>query len=103
MHPRACKARTIQTFVDVSSRLYMFSNLVHSLIYRNILGPSSSYVQAKATSLDPDNKKIMCESIFDKKDFELDYDKLVIAVGVKTNTFGIESIQVWRYCREFST
>lgn len=37
----------------------------------------------------------MCESIHDQKDFELDYDKLVIAVGVKTNTFGIKSIQVW--------
>lgn len=80
--------------------LYSFSNLVNFLIYRNTLGPSSSYVQAKATSLDPKNKKIMCESIFDKKGFELDYDKLVIAVGVKTNTFGIESIQVMRLCCE---
>lgn len=30
---------------------------------------------------------------FTKDMFELEYDKLVIAVGVKTNTFGIESIK----------
>lgn len=58
---------------------------------RTILGPKGSYVQAKARKLDTKNKKITCESIHNDT-FEIDYDKLVIAVGVKTNTFGIESI-----------
>lgn len=37
------------------------------------------------------NRKVVCESL-DNETFEVDYDKLVIAVGVKTNTFGIQSI-----------
>jgi len=57
------------------------------------LGQYGSYVQAKARTLDPVNKKIICEAAFANQIFELEYDKLVIAVGVKTNTFGIESIR----------
>lgn len=60
---------------------------------RNALGPSSKYIQAKARKLNPEKKTILCESIHDQEEFTIDYDKLVIAVGVKTNTFGIESIQ----------
>jgi len=60
---------------------------------RTILGPNSDYVQAKAQSLDTENKKLVCESTHGDEVFEVEYDKLVIAVGVKTNTFGIESIQ----------
>jgi NADH dehydrogenase FAD-containing subunit len=49
-------------------------------------------LHAKARSLDPDTKKIMVESVHNDK-FEIEYDKLVIAVGVTTNTFGIPTIQ----------
>ena len=41
--------------------------------------------------MDTQNKKVLCESIHNEP-FALDYDKLVIAVGVKTNTFGIQSV-----------
>lgn len=58
---------------------------------RTVLGSNGRYLQAKARTLDHKNKKIICESL-DNAVFELEYDKLVIAVGVKTNTFGIESI-----------
>ena len=51
---------------------------------RTILGPKGQFIQAKARSLDPDNKKLVCESVHNDI-FELEYDKLVIAVGVKTN------------------
>lgn len=51
---------------------------------RTVLGPKGQFIQAKAKSLDPDNKKILCESVHQDK-FELEYDKLVIAVGVQTN------------------
>lgn len=59
---------------------------------RTVLGPLGHYLQAKATKLLPHEKKIICESIH-KETFELEYDKLVIGVGVKTNTFGIPGIQ----------
>jgi NADH dehydrogenase FAD-containing subunit len=49
-------------------------------------------LQAKARSLDVENQKVICEAS-NNEVFELDYDKLIIAVGVKTATFGIESIK----------
>jgi NADH dehydrogenase FAD-containing subunit len=59
---------------------------------RTVLDPQNGhYLQAKARSVDPVNKVVQCESV-DNLMFNLEYDKLVIAVGVKTNTFGIESI-----------
>jgi NADH dehydrogenase FAD-containing subunit len=51
---------------------------------RTVLGPNGHFIQAKARSLDPVNKKLICESVHNDI-FELEYDKLVIAVGVKTN------------------
>ena len=51
---------------------------------RTVLGPKGQFVQAKARSLDPENKVIVCESVHNDT-FELEYDKLVIAVGVQTN------------------
>jgi Pyridine nucleotide-disulphide oxidoreductase len=59
---------------------------------RTHLGPKGGFLQAKARTLDPVRKTIVCESV-DNDLFEIAYDKLVIAVGVKTNTFGIESIK----------
>jgi NADH dehydrogenase len=59
---------------------------------RSVLGPNGKFLHAKARSLDPENKKLKIESVHNDI-FEIDYDKLVIAVGVKTNTFGIPSIQ----------
>jgi hypothetical protein len=43
-----------------------------------------------------DNKSLVCESIHDKQQFDVEYDKLVMAMGVKTNTFKIPSIKVNR-------
>jgi NADPH-dependent 2,4-dienoyl-CoA reductase/sulfur reductase-like enzyme len=51
---------------------------------RTVLGPEGRFIQAKARSLDPDKKMIICESVHNDI-FELEYDKLVIAVGVQTN------------------
>jgi NADH dehydrogenase FAD-containing subunit len=51
---------------------------------RTVLGTNGHFIQAKARSLDPVNKKLICESVHNDI-FELEYDKLVIAVGVKTN------------------
>ncbi len=59
---------------------------------RKVLGKNGNFVQAKALSLNADEKTLVCESTHDQEKFAIRYDKLVIAVGVKTNTFGIESI-----------
>ena len=60
---------------------------------RRVLGKNGKFVQAKASGLDPETKTLVCISTHDNETFAVKYDKLVIAVGVKTNTFGIESIQ----------
>jgi len=59
---------------------------------RKVLGKNGNFVQAKAMGLDPQEKSLICESTHDKQKFKIKYEKLVIAVGVKTNTFGIKSI-----------
>ena len=59
---------------------------------RTILGPKGTFVHAWAKSLDTENKLVHCESVHHDT-FTVEYDQLVIAVGVQTNTFGIESIQ----------
>ena len=51
---------------------------------RTVLSSNGKYVQATAKSLDPDNKKLVCETEFGDV-FDLEYKKLIIAVGVKTN------------------
>ena len=58
---------------------------------RSILGPNGSYVHAKALSIDATQQTVHCQSIHGDH-FDIPYDKLVIAVGVKTNTFGIDGI-----------
>lgn len=55
---------------------------------RTVLGPEGRYIQASATSLDPVNRQLICQTSFDDV-FKLDYDKLVISVGVKTNVSSI--------------
>ena len=58
---------------------------------RTQLSSNGSYISGKARAINHERKTVTVES-FTKDLFELEYDKLVIAVGVKTNTFGIESI-----------
>jgi NADH dehydrogenase FAD-containing subunit len=58
---------------------------------RSVLGPHGHYLHAKARSLLPDQKLVVCEAV-NQQSFTVPYDKLVIAVGVKTNTFGIQNI-----------
>ena len=57
---------------------------------RKVLGKNGNFVQAKAMSLNTKEKSLICESTHDQKKFKIKYEKLVIAVGVKTNTFGIK-------------
>lgn len=57
---------------------------------RKVLGKNGNFAQAKALTLDANEKSLVCQSTHDDQKFKIKYDKLVIAVGVKTNTFGIE-------------
>ena len=57
---------------------------------RNLKGVQ--YQQAKARSVDFNNRAITCRDIFKKHDFEVLYDKLIIAVGCKTNTFNTPGV-----------
>ena len=57
---------------------------------RNI--PGLKYHQAKARNIDFEAKSILCEDIFKHRTFEENYDKLIIAVGCKTNTFDTPGI-----------
>ena len=65
---------------------------------RNV-NPLVDYVEATATNIDVNSKKITCQSIkcqgtaCDITDFDISYDKLIIAVGATTNTFGIKGVR----------
>ncbi|RKP14543.1 FAD/NAD-P-binding domain-containing protein, partial [Piptocephalis cylindrospora] len=56
-----------------------------------------NYLEAKCTSIDPRNGVVECQSVFsdtkDIRNFRIPYDRLVIAVGSHTNTFGIEGVK----------
>lgn len=52
-----------------------------------------SFVQAEAIVLDAVRKVVCCKSVFDGKEFPIEYDILVIAVGAESNTFGIEGVK----------
>ena len=63
------------------------------------MNPLVDYVEATATNIDVNSKKITCQSIkcqgtaCDITDFDISYDKLIIAVGATTNTFGIKGVR----------
>lgn len=61
----------------------------------------AKYLEAAATSVDPKTRTITCSGIVcgefcDIEDFEVSYDRLVVAVGAQTATFGIEGVE--EYC-----
>lgn len=55
-----------------------------------------------ATDVDEKNKVVTCESVVcdgnscDIKDFQVEYDRLIVTVGAQTNTFGIPGVR--EYC-----
>lgn len=64
---------------------------------RNI-NPFVDYLEATASDVDIENNIVNCEAIkcegtsCDILDFNIEYDYLIIAVGAKTNTFGIKGV-----------
>lgn len=74
------------------------STAVGTLEFRSIQEPIRTipnvhYYQAKAKYIDHVQKEVVCTGLFDAIEFRVCYDVLVIAVGVKTNTFKTMNIE----------
>ena len=75
------------------------STAVGTLEFRAIEEPirmirGLSYYQAFCESISFDNKSIQCrDAFFEGKSFSLEYDKLIIACGSESNTFGIKGVK----------
>ncbi|KAL6979081.1 Internal alternative NAD(P)H-ubiquinone oxidoreductase A1, mitochondrial [Sarracenia purpurea var. burkii] len=61
--------------------------------------PGSYFFLANCTGVDPDNHVVRCQAVtdgtdtLDPWDFEISYDKLVIAGGAQPSTFGIKGVK----------
>jgi len=60
------------------------------------------YVQAAARDIDFNNKEVLCTDLYEhiqdgvkqpRNEFKIKYDKLVLAMGTKSNTFGVPGIE----------
>eukprot|EP00560_Eucampia_antarctica_P006355 CAMPEP_0197825468 /NCGR_PEP_ID=MMETSP1437-20131217/2537_1 /TAXON_ID=49252 ORGANISM="Eucampia antarctica, Strain CCMP1452" /NCGR_SAMPLE_ID=MMETSP1437 /ASSEMBLY_ACC=CAM_ASM_001096 /LENGTH=598 /DNA_ID=CAMNT_0043425471 /DNA_START=83 /DNA_END=1876 /DNA_ORIENTATION=- len=81
---------------------------VGTVEYRSITEPireinrKAGYLEGTATNIDIENKTVFCESVVCEgnsctiEDFDVQYDKLIFAVGAQTNTFGIPGVR--EYC-----
>ncbi|EAL72402.2 hypothetical protein DDB_G0270104 [Dictyostelium discoideum AX4] len=78
------------------------SSAVGTLEFRSIAEPVRTtrdinefkYIQASVTSINPENNSVLVKSTFhNEKPFEMKYDKLVIGVGSRNNTFGIKGVE----------
>lgn len=83
-----------------------------TLEFRSIIEPirtakkELAYIQANCLSVDPEKRSILCEDVYEtmengdklnRRKFHVSYDKLVIAVGGVTNTFGIPGVNEYCY------
>uniref|UniRef100_A0A7S4IZG0 NADH:ubiquinone reductase (non-electrogenic) n=1 Tax=Odontella aurita TaxID=265563 RepID=A0A7S4IZG0_9STRA len=78
---------------------------VGTVDYRSItepvrqINPKANYLEATATSIDPEAGTVSCESVVCEgtscaiEDFAVPYDKLLVTVGAQTNTFGIPGVR----------
>eukprot|EP00181_Compsopogon_caeruleus_P006429 CAMPEP_0184680766 /NCGR_PEP_ID=MMETSP0312-20130426/3678_1 /TAXON_ID=31354 /ORGANISM="Compsopogon coeruleus, Strain SAG 36.94" /LENGTH=539 /DNA_ID=CAMNT_0027131105 /DNA_START=49 /DNA_END=1665 /DNA_ORIENTATION=- len=85
------------------------SSSVGTVEFRSIVEPIRAsnelveYVEAKCLRIDPTRKMLICASgdenlkvDDDTETFEISYDQLVVAVGARTGTFGVEGAE--QYC-----
>lgn len=73
------------------------STAVGTLEFRCIQEPvrrmaNVGYLQAKAVSMNHTSKTVTCADIFKERRFDVQYDKLILALGAKSNTFGIPGV-----------
>tara|TARA_B100001287_G_C22685830_1_gene533515 strand:- start:1823 stop:3085 length:1263 start_codon:yes stop_codon:yes gene_type:complete len=74
--------------------LSVIENIRH--IQPNLRDPDNHFYLGNVNSIDKTSKKIQCKTVSDKI-FEVDYDKLVIATGGKSSTFGIEGVNKYAH------
>ncbi len=74
------------------------STCVGTLEFRSIIEPIRTarrkvrYIQAECKSIDLDGKALLCQALEQEETFEVEYDKLVIAVGAGNNTYGVPGV-----------
>lgn len=59
---------------------------------RAIKGMAGHYLQGKAVDVDFAQHRVKCREIFFQREFDVDYDLLLISAGNKTNTFNIKNV-----------
>lgn len=75
------------------------STTVGTVEFRSIIEPIRTarkgirFHQGSCVRLDAENSIAYCEGKFKQTPFQVHYDKLVIAVGAKSNTFGIPGVE----------
>jgi NADH:quinone reductase (non-electrogenic) len=75
------------------------SSCVGTLSFRSIIEPvrnmseSSRYYQASALDVDIGTKSVRCMGKLTGEEFSVNYDKLVVGVGARNNTFGIDGVE----------
>ena len=75
------------------------STTVGTVEFRSIIEPIRTarkglrFYQGYCVGIDAENKVARCEGKFKQTPFEVHYDKLVVAVGAVSNTFGIPGVE----------
>ncbi|MES1916019.1 MAG: hypothetical protein MHM6MM_007880 [Cercozoa sp. M6MM] len=74
------------------------STTTGTLEFRSIIEPirtveGLSYLQAKCVDIDTENNLIKCRDEFSDKEFDLDYDDLVVSVGARNATFNVPGVE----------
>ncbi len=78
------------------------STTVGTIEFRSIIEPirnikHAQYIQAFCRRIDEESQSLYCEDADIKKEFTLQYDKLVISVGEITNSYNIEGVERYSY------
>ena len=77
------------------------STTVGTLEFRSIIEPVRNtrfrddhhFQLAKAIELQADKRVVVCESVLNNKRYKVNYDKLVAAVGARSNTFNVPGVE----------
>jgi len=75
------------------------STTVGTLEFRSVVEPirktkqhQMEYYQAECTDINPAEKTVRLKGVLGSEPFEMKYDKLIVAVGARNNTFGIPGV-----------
>jgi NADH:ubiquinone reductase (non-electrogenic) len=79
------------------------STTVGTIEFRSIIEPirtarkNLTFVQARCIHIDPAVKTLHCTNVVDQRDFSLNYDLLIVAVGAVNNTFDIPGVHEFAF------